>query len=286
VVAPVRTASAELAALGVEQHPGGFDAVTPAFVGEVDVIVHAAATAGPDLATARAVNVDGTRRLWEAGRAAGVPRFVHVSTTSVYAPPDEVGAHRRRGGTPGRRRRGREPLRPHQGRCRAAAADRELADRADDPPAARGARGRRDLHVGTRVPTAIRDGRGFPQPRAQTFAFVHVEDLVDAVLAAAALDGGSEGGSGGGHTPHGARMPIVANVVGGHVTVGDYLDAVVDLLPSTVPTRPGTDATGWTGRYATDRLPRELGVAPHRSFRTGMAEIAADWADRDQEVGG
>jgi 2-alkyl-3-oxoalkanoate reductase len=284
VVAPVRTASTELAALGVEQHPGGFDAVTPAFVGEADVIVHAAATAGPDLATARAVNVDGTRRLWEAGRAVGVPRFVHVSTTSVYAPPDAsarivdeeaplVGDD--------------EDASPYA-RTKADA-ERLLLTGSTPigltilrPPAVLGAGATSTW--GTRVPTAVRDGRGFPQPRAQTFAFVHVEDLVDAILAAAALDGGPDGR----RSPDGARMPIVANVVGGHVTVGDYLDAVVDLLPSTVPTRPGTDATAWTGRYATDRLPRELGVAPHRSFRTGMAEIAADWADResDQEVGG
>jgi 2-alkyl-3-oxoalkanoate reductase len=284
VVAPVRTVSAELAARGAEQHPGGFDAVTPPLVGEVDVIVHAAATAGPDLATARAVNVDGTRRLWEVGRAVAAPRFVHVSTTSVYAPPDAdasivdedaplVGDD--------------EDAGPYA-RTKAAAERVLLTERTPialtilRPPAVLGAGATSTW--GRRVPTAIRDGRGFPQPRAQTFAFVHVEDLVDAVLAAAGLDGRSDDG----RSPDASGTPIVANVVGGHVTVGDYLDAVVELLPGTVSVRPGTDAAGWTGRYATDRLPRRLGVAPHRSFRTGMAEIAADWADResDQEVRG
>jgi 2-alkyl-3-oxoalkanoate reductase len=283
VVAPVRTVSAGLSARGAEQHPGGFDAVTPSLVAEVDVIVHAAATAGPDLATARAVNVDGTRRLWEVGRAVEAQRFVHVSTTSAYAPPDAdtrivhedaplVGDD--------------EEANPYA-RTKAAAERVLLGESTPTaltilrPPAVLGAGATSTW--GRRVPMAIRDGQGFPQARGQTFAFVHVEDLVDAVLAAAGLDGRPAVG----RSP-GAGTTLIANVVGGHVTVGDYLDAVVDLLPGTVTVRPGTDATGWTGRYATDRLPRRLGVAPHRSFRTGMAEIAADWADResDQEVRG
>ncbi len=285
VVAPVRTSSAELAALEVEQHLGGFDAVTPQVVGGTDVIVHAAATAGPDLATAHAVNVDGTRRLWELGRTVGTPTFVHVSTTSVYAPPDPdvslvdeeaplVGDDDEDAGPYARTKTAAERLLLHD----SPPIDLVILR----PPAVLGAGATSTW--GRRVPTAVREGRGFPQPRRQTFAFVHVEDLVDAVLAAGGLDGGSDDEG----SPHRGGTPVVANVVGGHVTVGDYLDAVVELLPTPVTVRPGTDATAWTGRYATDRLPRHLGVAPHRSFRSGMAEIAADWADRpsDQELRG
>lgn len=285
VVAPVRSASDELAALGVEQHLGGFDAITPQAVTGTEVIVHAAATAGPDLATAREVNVDGTRRVWQAARVAGVQRFVHVSTTSVYAPPEPdarvVDEHAPLVGDDD------EAASPYA-RTKAAADRLLLADPAAielailRPPAVLGAGPTSTW--GSRVPAAIRDGRGFPQPRAATFAFVHVEDLVDAVLAAAGLDGGA-GGAG---SPRHSDTPIVANVVGGHVTVGDYLDAVVELLPTPVTDRPGTDGAAWTGRYATDRLPRHLGVAPHRSFRSGMAEIATDWAEptSEQEVRG
>lgn len=284
VVAPVRTSSAELATVGAEQHLGGFDAVTPQLLDDVEVIVHAAAAAGPDLATATAVNVDGTRRLSEISRSVGVPRFVHVSTTSVYAPhPDEpvvdeesplVGDDDEEAGPYARTKAAAERL------LLTAGTPNELAILR--PPAVLGAGATSTW--GRRVPAAIRDGRGFPQPRAATFAFVHVEDLVDAVLAAAGIDGSSDGG----RPAQRASTPIVTNVVGGHVSVGDYLDAVVELLPTEVTARPGTDAPAWTGRYATDRLPRHLGVAPHRSFRSAMAEIAADWADRpdDQEVPG
>lgn len=284
VVAPVRSSSTELTTRGAEQHLGGFDAVTPQVLADVDVIVHAAATVGPDLATATAVNVEGTRRVWEVGRSVGCPRFVHVSTTSVYGQPgpdqsiiDEdaplVGDDDEDAGPYARTKAAAERL------LLTASAPVELVILR--PPAVLGAGATSTW--GRRVPTAIREGRGFPHPRLQTFAFVHVEDLVDAVLAAAGIDDGADDG----HSPERSSTPIVANVVGGHVTVGDYLDAVVDLLPDAVTTRPGTDETGWTGRYATDRLPRHLGVAPHRSFRTAMAEIAADWADRpdDEEVG-
>ena len=296
VVAPVRTTSAELATMGAEQHLGGFDAVTPQLLADVEVIVHAAATVGPDLAKATAVNVDGTRRVWELGQTVGTPRFVHVSTTSVYAPhPDEPVVDEEAplvGDEAGGSLSGDDDPGPYA-RTKAAA-ERLLPTGSTAsgltilrPPAVLGAGATSTW--GRRVPAAIRDGRGFPQPRAATFAFVHVEDLVDAVLAAAGIaPAGIGGGADAGRAGRRTDPPIVANVVGGHVRVGDYLDAVVALLPCEITARPGTDGTGWTGRYATDRLPRHLGVAPHRSFRSAMAEIAADWADRpdDQEIPG
>lgn len=280
VVAPVRRYDDHLATLGAEQHLGGFEAVTPALLADVEVVVHAAATAGPDLATAAAVNVEGTRRALQAAQEAGTPRFVHVSTTSVYADPsDDVrvvdeDAPLVAGDD--------EDASPYA-RTKAEADRLLLAAGAGPalailrPPAVLGAGATSTW--GTRMPTAIAEGRGFPAPRARTFAFVHVEDLLDAIVAAAALDDTA--------TPPPAGPapgePLVANVVGGHVTVGDYLDAVVDLLGHDVPERPGTDEAAWTGRYATDRLPRLLGVAPHRSFRAGMAEIADAWATPTQQ---
>lgn len=280
IVAPVRRHDDHLAELGVELQLGGFEVVTPALLADVEVVVHAAATAGPDLASAAAVNVEGTRRLREAAVEAGTPRFVHVSTTAVYADPSDdvlvvdedapLVADDDEDASPYARTK--------------ADADRLLLAAVEGPalailrpPAVLGAGSTSTW--GTRVPTAIAEGRGFPAPRGRSFAFVHVEDLVDAIVAAAALDD-TVTPSPAGPAP---GEPLVANVVGGHVTVADYLDAVVDLLPDTVAERPGTDEPAWTGRYATDRLPRELGVAPHRSFRAGMAEIASAWANPTQE---
>lgn len=285
VIAPVRREQAALTRLGVDQHLGGFDAVTPALLGDIDVVVHAAATAGPDLAAAAAVNVDGTRRLWDASRRAGTPRFVHVSTTSVYATPDEdaplvdedsplVATDDEAAGPYARTKADGERL------LLATQDGPSLAILR--PPAVLGAGPTSTW--GTRIPTAVAEGRGFDAPRGRTFAFVHVDDLVDAITAAGHLDEPTTVAT----AERSAGEEAVANVVGGHVTVGDYLDAVLELLPDPVTARPGTDGSGWTGRYATDRLPRLFGIAPHRSFHTGMAEIAADWADResDQEVRG
>src|SRR5260221_12515413 len=51
-----------------------------------DCVFHCAGVIGDrvDLAPGRAVNVEGTRRIARAARAAGVRRFVHVSSVAVY----------------------------------------------------------------------------------------------------------------------------------------------------------------------------------------------------------
>lgn len=59
-------------------------------VAGMDAVIHCAY--GTEGSTARAITVEGTRRLVAAARSAGVQRFVHVSTIGVhsYSPPPRV----------------------------------------------------------------------------------------------------------------------------------------------------------------------------------------------------
>jgi nucleoside-diphosphate-sugar epimerase len=261
VIALVRTPSQVLDAIGVVQRRVGLDALTAEDLEGADAVVHAAAAVGPDLAAARAVNRDGTQRIAAAARVAG-SHLVHVSTTSVYdreaagdAELDEDAALATAG----------DPYSV----TKAEAEAEVVAARSDGasatilrPPAVLGAGPTSTW--GTTIPQRVRDGKAPPWHREQTFGWVHVEDLVDAVLAA--LD---------------TRSAATVNVVGGHVTLGDYLDAVVALLPGTVPPLPQPDAAPWRGTYAADRLPAELGVTPTRTFAAALDEIAVSWAARD-----
>jgi nucleoside-diphosphate-sugar epimerase len=83
--------TSQLVSLGVELAVGDLtrpDTLGRALAG-VSHVVHCAAmvTDWATLAEIEAVNVDGTRNLLEAGAAASVKRFVHLSTTDVYAHP-------------------------------------------------------------------------------------------------------------------------------------------------------------------------------------------------------
>ncbi|MBN1286373.1 MAG: NAD(P)-dependent oxidoreductase [Anaerolineae bacterium] len=77
-----------LAAAGVEVVQGDvtdFLRLHQVMAGDIDVVFHLAAIAGAGLsAQMQKVNVEGTRNVLEAARAAHVGRFVHVSTMSVY----------------------------------------------------------------------------------------------------------------------------------------------------------------------------------------------------------
>ena len=61
--------------------------LTEVFAG-ADVVIHLAWLIQPsrDLATLRAVNVDGSRRVFEAVRNAGVPALVYASSVGAYSP--------------------------------------------------------------------------------------------------------------------------------------------------------------------------------------------------------
>jgi nucleoside-diphosphate-sugar epimerase len=63
-----------------------------AAVDSADLVLHSAATGSEDWTVAEAVNVEGTRALVNQALQAGVKRFVHISTVSVYGSeaPDEL----------------------------------------------------------------------------------------------------------------------------------------------------------------------------------------------------
>ncbi len=274
VVAIVRRPSDALGAIGVDQRTvalGDLEGLQEAGRGAT-AIVHAAAVAGPDRATAHAVNVDGTQAVTGAALLAG-QRLIHVSTTSVYdlaATGDREVVE----DDPLVGRDGDAPPTSSSGSAYATtkASAEGVVDRAVRnglagailrPPAVLGAGPTSTW--GTRVPARIRDGDGPPIHRDGTFGWVHVEDLVDAILAA--LDADVE-----------VIRGLTANVIGGHVTFGEYRDAVVDRLGGAPPPPPDPDVV-WCGRYGTRRLAAHLDIHPTRSFEDAMDEIADSWPD-------
>jgi 2-alkyl-3-oxoalkanoate reductase len=269
VVALVRRPAPELEAAGITCRQVELTAITPDHLDGVDAIVHAAAGVGPDLDTARAVNRDGTRSLVDAALVAGTSRVVHISTTSVYdreAAGDDAIAEDAALVTDTQG----SPTVSSSGSAYAitkAEAEVEvqrgiaagLCAAILRPPAVLGAGPTSTW--GTKVPQRVLDGEPVPGPRASTYGWVAIDDLVDATVAAL-----------------GSTLIDTVNVVSGHVEVGDYLDAVAAMLPGDPVPRPA-DGTPWRGSYTTDRLPARFEVVAQRSFPDAMAEIAASWAD-------
>jgi 2-alkyl-3-oxoalkanoate reductase len=276
VVAVVRTASAELDALGVDQRQvalGDLEGIQEA-ARDAFGIVHAAAVAGPDLRTAREVNVDGTRAVVGAALISGL-RLVHLSTTSVYdldaARSDTIDEDAPRVGPDGE-----APPTSSSGDAYAttkSAAEVEVERAVANglvgailrPPAVLGAGPTSTW--GTRVPRRIRDGAGPAIASRSTFAYVHVDDVADVVVAT--LDADPE-----------VVRGLIVNVVGGHATFGTYRDAIIALLPDAAPP-PAEPAAAWTGRYDTRRLAGTLDLHLSRSFDEALEEIAASWQAGD-----
>lgn len=270
VIALTRRPAPELEAHGIDVQLGVLAQLEASACAGVDAVIHAAAVAGPDLPTAREVNTRGTRGLASAALDAGVERFVHVSTTSVYD-LDAIGDVEVREDAPlatgatDRNPTGSAPSAYNVTKAEAegeiaAAAARGLSATILRPPAVLGAGPTSTW--GTRVPRRIRDGEPVPLHPTTTFGWVHVDDLVDAVLAA--MD---------------APVTTTTNVVGGHVPASRYLEAVHALFPDAPPLQPGDRR--WRGTYAVDRLPEVLGVRPQRDLATAMEEIARAWRDGD-----
>jgi 2-alkyl-3-oxoalkanoate reductase len=278
VIALGRRTTDDLATMGVEQEVVDLtdaDAVRALLerLGDLDGLVHAAATAGSDLDEVRSANRDVTRALVDAALATGLPRLVHLSTTSVYdleaigdAEVDEdaplVTTASWPDGDPVPYSLTKAEAEGEVQRAIAAGLSAQILR----PPAVLGVGPTSTW--GTRVPRRYRDGELPPRAPATTFAYVDVEDLVDAVLAS--LE---------------ARSTVTCNVVGGHTTFGDYLTALRRALPAPSATAAASPDTPWRGRYADRRLVAELGVTPSRRFEASMARIVDAWSDGDPDAG-
>jgi 2-alkyl-3-oxoalkanoate reductase len=232
----------------------------------VQAIVHCAATAGDDLAHVRHVNVGATRAILDAARAAEVLRCVHISTAAVY----ERGHHLLIDESVPRVTEGDPyPLTKAEAEREVeTAAFAGLATTILRPPAVLG--WAPTSTWGQRVPERIRDGvMPAGRPAGDTFAWVHVDDLADAVRVALEEDRAVGG---------------VYDVVGGCVTWGEYVDEVRSWFPQ-APDPVDRDAPpAWAGLIRGDRLEEELGMRPWRTFAEGMDEAAVRWVTNEGDA--
>ena len=255
----------DLAGAGIEEIEGDFagrDVAHRAAAG-ADLVVHCAATSGPDLEPVRRVNAEGTRAMVEAALSAGCRRYVHISTCSVYrtdglALVDEEAPLKETGDPYG---------------VTKAEADKIVLD-----GAARGLQAvilRPGAILGVhptstwaiKMPARVRDRQiKLTIDGRNTVPYVHVEDLVDAVLLAL----GSE-----------RALGRVYNAVDGHMTWKDYTDEVRGWFGTppldVVPKDQVPDGGYWTGRFDATRMRAELNYAPRRTYAEGMAEAGRHW---------
>jgi nucleoside-diphosphate-sugar epimerase len=229
-------------------------------------VIHCAATAGPELEPVRRVNLDGTRALVDAALERGVARFIQISTISVYdregrSAIDEDSPLKTSGDPYGWTK---------------ADADRVVLDAMKRGLRATILRPGAILGSGptstwgTRVPQMVLDGKvKLRREGGDTIPFVHVEDLVDAVMLALRSD---------------RAVGRVYNVADETHTWREYTDEIrrwfdlpeLDRVPD-AEIQPGAY---WIGTVSTERIRRELGFAPTRSYRGGMAEAERAWRER------
>jgi nucleoside-diphosphate-sugar epimerase len=258
--------SRELAAAGATEIVGEFtdaEAARKAAAG-VDVVVHCAATTGPDVETARAVNAGGTRAMIAAARAAGVKRFVQISSVAVYDflanPPqiDEDSPIKKEGDPYGLTKAEADLV-----VLEAIAAG--LPATILRPVAILGVHPSSTWSV--KIPERVRDGKiPLAIDGRNTWSWVHVENLADALVLALEKD---------------AAIGRTYNVVDGQSTWRSFTDDIRRWFGAPpLPTKSREElAPGqyWTGRFSSQRLRRELGWTPRLSYWDGMAEAEAYW---------
>jgi nucleoside-diphosphate-sugar epimerase len=224
-----------------------------------DAVVHTAATAGPDLDEVREVNKGGTAMLARAAIAARVERFVHISTASVYdRSPD-------RGDITEDTPKVGPDADPYS--LTKWEAEQEVLAAMEDglkavilrPPAVLGYGP--SSTWGHRIPASIRDGEpAAARPAEQSLAFVHVDDLADAVALALTELGAS------GHT---------YDVCSGSIPWGRFTADIASWFGTEPPTLPDDDP--WTGTIPAAGIRQDLGWSPNVSYEAAMDESRRHW---------
>ncbi len=252
---------------GVQERVGAFDdpAVAAAATSGAQAVVTTVHPMGSDWSTQHRIGVEGTAVLAGAARDAGATRLVHISTAAVYDRSPGTGDVDES-----------SPLVPDAANAYAVSkrdADLALAglDRLTRvlvrPPAILGP-GRTSVWNSVR-PAAIRaEQRMEPVTPEQTFAWVHVDDLVRFVADVAtgrvrpSTDPGSgpvEGGC------------VAVNLAAHMATARDYFSTV----GAAVGVEPvWSDAPAWTGRLLTGRA-AGWGWAPTVELPQALAELEA-----------
>lgn len=225
-----------------------------------ELVVHTAAVAGPDHETSLRVNGEGTRVVAAAALAAGA-RLVHISTDAVYdftgdpviVEETPYGA----GGSPYEAGKIAAELavREAEGRGLKAVILRPTCILGVHPTSTWGAK----------VPLALKAGRFklFGEGEG-TFPYIHVENLVDCILLAAARD---------------EAVGQAYDTNDGHVTWREYAAYFERELgfpaPQSVPMASAPAFFRWTGTIPAVKIQEQLGYAPRLTYAEGMAEAAA-----------
>ena len=266
VRAVVRRTGTAPAVPGVAEQVGDF--TDTGFAASVLAGAEAAVTTvhpmGSDEQVQRRVGVAGTTSFARAAAAAGVERFVHVSTAAVYDRSPGVGDVDESAALVGDDA-GDYPVTKRDADLAVASVD-GLTRVLLRPPAILGT-GQSSIWNTVR-PAAIRHDEAarhaVPQ---QTFAWVHVDDLVAfaADIATALVSASTDPATG---PVAGACTPV--NVAAGPATVRDYHETVTRAVGVTPV---WDDAPAWTGRVLADRA-HGWGWTPTVGLAKALDEIA------------
>ncbi len=254
-------ACADLAELGAQLFQGEITdaaAVARAMAG-AHLVVHTAATPGPDMETSLKVNGEGTRIVAEGALAAGVERLVHISTDVVYeftGDPNITEATPYHDGAGNPYEVGKLAA---ENELRAVAA-RGLKATILRPTCILGAHATSTW--GVRFPQALKNGKfKLFGEGSSTFPYIHVENLVDCFLLAA------------------TRAEAVGQAYDtndGHLTWREYAARWEELIGCPAPQfLPGDGAPAffkWTGTISAAKIRRELGYMPARSLEDAFSE--------------
>ena len=266
VRAVVRRTGTAPAVPGVAEQVGDF--TDTGFAASVLAGAEAAVTTvhpmGSDEQVQRRVGVAGTTSFARAAAAAGVQRFVHISTAAVYDRAPGVGDVDESAALVGDDA-GDYPVTKRDADLAVASVD-GLTRVLLRPPAILGT-GQSSIWNTVR-PAAIRHDEAarhaVPQ---QTFAWVHVDDLVAfaADIATALVSASTDPAAG---PAAGACTPV--NVAAGPATVRDYHETVTRAVGVTPV---WDDAPAWTGRVLADRA-HGWGWTPTVGLAKALDEIA------------